>query len=201
MGFLGASGAITKDGAGEAAGGGWKSSRGGTRAPSALRRTLRCFVALPPQCCSVLERAGNLLRGEGASQCRICRTEHKPSSAPARPQGNAAPGDGSTGDRASSAPLLGLHTDLLLRVPARLPASTGIATNPVSPTLRGVSLPSLAGTCGHPDHLPIRAQAAPKPAAGAEDHPAARQRAAASLLRGGEEQKWVAAVRGRARLH
>lgn len=38
-----------KDGAGEAAGGRWKSSRGGTRAPSALRRTLRCFVALPRQ--------------------------------------------------------------------------------------------------------------------------------------------------------
>lgn len=198
-----------KDGAGEAAGGvrGEEQQRWdeGTQRPPTNPSVLRGTGNAQRQCCSVLERAGNLLRGEEASQCRICRTEHKPSSAPPRPRGNAAPGDGSIGDRASSAPLLaerlGLHTDLLLRLPTRLPASTGIANNPVSPTLRGVSLPSLAGTCGHPDHLQIRPRAAPKPAAGAADHPAARRGAAASLLHGGEEQKWAAAVRGRARLH
>lgn len=47
MGFPGASGAIMKDEAGEAAGG--KSSRGGMGASSTPQRTPRCFMAHCPR--------------------------------------------------------------------------------------------------------------------------------------------------------
>lgn len=193
MGFPGSSRAVMKDGAGETARG--KSSRGGTGAPSTpqtnpsvLRGTLPQWGRCNVKALRSWKVLGISLEGKeprGAAFVGL----HKPFPAPERPWGSAAPGDGSISNQASLAsPLterLGLHTDLLLRVLARLPASTGIANNPVSPALRSTSLPSITRTRGCPDHLQIRPQAAPKPAAGAGDHPAARRRAAASLLRGG----------------
>lgn len=78
--------------------------------PSVLRGTAS-VGKMPRQSRSVRESAGNLLGGgEGASRCRICGTERKPSSAAERPRGKAAPRDGSTGNQASLALLL---TELL----------------------------------------------------------------------------------------
>lgn len=207
MGFPGASGAVTKDGAGEAGRG--KSSGGGRGTHSTLRRTLRCFVALPGRGRRNIKAVRSWkvpgISSEGKEPRGVAFAGLSANFFPHRrgPRGNAAPGDGSIGNQASLAPLLterlSLHTDLLLRVPARLPASTGIANNLVSPTLRGMSLPSITPTRGRTtcrydrkQHRKQRQGLRTTPQrGGGQQHPS---------YTGGEEQKRVAGVRGRARL-